>query len=263
MIGRSGNASSDQAVAPGSFLAVGFDEATRWLTPDDDLRIGRGTIADLRLDDDNQFLHRRLVRLWCDDDGIWHAANEGSRLSVRVCDADSAAERKTPPGGDDVVPYDKATLRVRAAQRDYVVDLRHGASPDDGAVMFAEEGFPAQLDVYDETPTLTRSLPGSSIAAHGDQLRLLLALSESMLLDPHARPELPTRARIGNRFGWTTKAVDRKLDRLCKRFASLGVDGLQGELGLNANDRMSNLARFAVDAGIVRRDDLSKLDSYA
>lgn len=250
-----------------AWLAVSFNDTTRVLATDDDLRIGRGTISDLHLDDANRFIHRRTARLWSDDQDGWRITNEGDRLLIRICDTESAAQRTLVPGADEPVGFDSATVRIRAAETDYMihvetVDATKEADDNASMVMFTDEGF-THGDGYNDADTFTRSDSSHNIAAYGDQLRLLLALSEPLLADPHAELVLPTRAEIGHRFGWTTKAVDRKLDRLCGRFDRAGVAGLRGELGLNATDRMANLARFAIESGVVRPGDLAKLDTYA
>lgn len=243
-------------------LSITYNGVTRWLTIDDDLRVGRGTVADLRLADDNRFVHRRFVRVWCDDTGHWHLSNEGTRLVARNCDDDSPAEKVIAPGRDEPITYLRSTLRVRAAQHDYSVALEFAAEPPSDAAWFTDHGFPGPAGL-DDAATLTRSVPAHNVNVHGDHLRLVLALAEARLNDRHSPVKVPTRAQLAHRFGWTVKAVDRKLDKVCQRFANAGVAGLQGEIGLNATDRMTNLVTFVVDAGIVRHSDLAHLDTYA
>lgn len=214
-------------------------------------RFGRGASNDLDIDRRNALLHRRFGRLALRD-GIWWLDNEGSRLSIALNDRDSATTTVLAPGGSTAVTFSRASVRFSAGSGNYeiLIDLP-GHRPDNPA------GSSSEGDMTDQ-----RTMDQSKLPLAGDQQLLVLALAEQKLRNPHEAVSLPTNKAIARRFGWSKKAFDGKLGRVCEKFARWGVPGLVGESAEPAKERRRILVEQAIELNIVTRADLERLDDY-
>ncbi len=71
---------------------------------------------------------------------------------------------------------------------------------------------------------------------------------------------LPTNKSVAHRFGWSMTTFNRKLDRMCKKFARSGVSGLVGGPGGLASDRRTRLVEHLVSSGAITLADLDLLE---
>ena len=107
---------------------------------------------------------------------------------------------------------------------------------------------------------MAMTIDQSQVPLVGDQRLLAVALSEHKLRNPHKPTDLPTNKAVAHRFGWAMTTFNRKLDRMCKKYASAGVSGLVGAPGELASDRRTKLVEHLVASGSVTMVDLDLLE---
>lgn len=213
------------------------------VAPGDTFVIGRD--ADLVVDEDNAFLHRRLVEL-SHDNGFWWIANVGTRLSVTVSGGAGTLQSVLGPGTRLPVVLPEVAVLFTAGETTYEV-----------AVTCDVPTFAPVEQETDDDGDLTRG----AVNLTSSQFLLLLALSEHMLKRVGSGPsDLPSNARAAARLGWSMTTFNRKLDNVCDKFANAGVKGLRGGPGQLATQRRARLVEYVVSAKIVRPDHLSLLD---
>lgn len=210
---------------------------------DDVLTIGRE--GDLVVDEDNPYLHRRVVELR-HDAGFWWIVNVGTRLSVTVSGDAGTLQSWIGPGSRLPVVMASQAILFTAGDTMYEVTV----NCDEPAYSATSQ---APQDTGDETLGAVELTPS--------QLRLVLALAEPMLRQRGAGPsEVPTSAAAADRLGVPITTFNRKLDNVCEKFAKNGVKGLYAGAGQLATSRRSRLVEYAVSAGIVRAEHLRLLD---
>jgi len=216
------------------------------LGPDDDLTFGRG--AELHIDD-NPVLHRQFGRLF-HRGGSWWLRNEGSRLSLNVHDSTSPSSFTIAPGREAALTFSPAAIRFEAGKSKYeiLIDMRGAA--------YAVDVAASDPDAPDAT------IDQSNLPVLGGQRLLLVALAESQLTDPHGSHRLPTNKSVAHRFGWSTTTFNRRLDRLCAKFAAAGVQGLVGGQSDLARNRRQKLVDHAISVGIITSADLALLGEW-
>lgn len=204
-----------------------------------------GRDADLVVDEDNQFLHRKIVE-FSHDTGFWWIANVGTRLSVTVSGEAGTLQSVIGPGSRVPVVLPRLAVLFSAGETTY------------------------EIDVTCSIPTFT--VPPTGTEADGDrtlgavnltatQFRLIVALAEHMLRRVGSGPsDLPSNARAAQRLGWSMTTFNRKLDNVCDKFSQAGVKGLRGGPGQLATNRRARLVEYAVAARIVRAEHLPMLD---
>lgn len=204
-----------------------------------------GRDADLVVDDENAFLHRRMVELTFAD-GFWWVANTGSRLSVTVSGGAGTLQSVLGPGARVPVVLSSLSVLFTAGETTYEVALVCDV-PAFHPVTYPSAG---EGDSTLGAVTLTSS-----------QFRLVLALAEHTLRRVGSgSSELPSNARAAERLGWPITTFNRKLDNVCDKFSQAGVKGLRGGAGQLANQRRARLVEYAVSARIVRPEHLPLLD---
>lgn len=205
-----------------------------------------GRDADLVVEDDNRFLHRRFLAL-TEQQGIWLLANVGSQLSATVSDTEGRLEAFLAPGAVLPLVFDETVVRFTAGPTTYEFTIR---LPDPAFVTTRTD------DQEHGDTTIGR------VAMTPDQLRLVLALAEPALLGTgRAGSTLPSSGEAAQRLGWTTTKFNRKLDNVCQKLAAQGVRGLHGEPGRLASNRRARLVEYALAVGMISRDDLPLLDT--
>jgi hypothetical protein len=204
-----------------------------------------GRDADLVVDDDNAFLHRRLLRLE-HTGGLWWLANTGSRLSATVTDADGLVQSWLAPGAAIPLVLPRTVVLFTAGATTYEVEvLIAGAYTPTGSAREAADGTTTLAP-----PVLTDS-----------QFLLVLALAEPFLRQGvQGRTEIPSSAEAAGRLGWTLTRFNRKLDNVCQKLAKSGVRGLHGAPGLLASSRRARLVEYAVASRLVTREKLYLLE---
>lgn len=212
------------------------------LAPGETLSIGRD--ADLVVDGDNPFLHRKLVELSFEG-GFWWVSNVGSRLSVTVSGEAGSLQSLVGPGSRIPIVLPTLSVLFTAGETTYEI-----AVACDVPVFTA----PAVSDVPGEV-TL------GAVVLTASQFQLVLALAEHMLRRVGAGPsDLPSNARAAERLGWPMTTFNRKLDNVCEKFSRAGVKGLRGGPGQHATQRRVRLVEYAVAARVVRPEHLPLLD---
>lgn len=210
---------------------------------DRNFTIGRD--ADLVVDDDNQFLHRRVVELR-HDSGFWWIVNVGSRLSVTVSGEAGTLQSVLAPGSRIPVVLPNTAVLFSAGETTYEVVVTCDVPPLEQVVAAAD---------VDGDLTL------GAVRLTSSQFRMLLALAENALRRVGTgASDLPSNARAAERLGWSLTAFNRKLDNVCEKFALAGVKGLRGTPGQLATQRRARLVEYAVAARLVRPEHLVLLD---
>lgn len=214
------------------------------LSGDRPFTIGRD--ADLVVDDENAYLHRRLAELTYDE-GFWWVANIGSRLSLTVSGEAGTLHAVVGPGARVPIVLPSVALLFTAGQTTYEVNVSCDLPT------FSASPRPPDGEATDLT------LGGVNLTS--SQFLLVLALSEYALRRTGSGPsDLPTNAQTAERLGWPLTTFNRKLDNVCDKFDRAGVKGLRGGRGKNATQRRARLVEYAVTARIVRPEHLPLLD---
>ena len=237
-------------MAPG--VCINFAGEIYQLSADEQLLFGRGKGADLNVDSSNKDLHRRFGRIWFSN-GVWWLSNEGRLLPMSVHDRNSISSFTLAAGNVVSLTFKEAAIRFTAGATNYEILLDLAGSPgeidQDVSDSFTDELSPATVDQ-------------AQIPVVGGQRLLLVALAEQKLRNPHEPIVLPSNKAIYRRLGWTSAGFNRKLDRLCHKFARAGVKGLVGDLGDHAAERRRKLVEHTVKLGVITASDLSLLEDY-
>lgn len=223
-------------------LQISFCEETVHVEPGDELTFGRS--AQLVLDPDNRFMHRRVGSLVYRH-GRWWLVNRGDRLNLSVWGTNSAHRSVLPPGADFALPVGTSLIGFVAGPTRYELEASVGVNDD------LSSGPAAAID-GDPTDQW------GSVDLNDEQRQLLVALCERDLREPSlAGTELPPNRALAHRLGWTITKYNRKLDHLCAKFARSGVRGVQGSIAGLASDRRQRLVAHCIEHGIITTDDLS------
>ena len=214
-----------------------------------DQRFTIGRDADLVVDEDNVFLHRRLVEVSYDN-GFWWIINVGARLSVTVTGEAGSLQSSLGPGARLPVVLPQVAILFTAGDTTYEVSVECDVPA------FAPVS-PTFDDRGEHTPDRTRG----SVNLTASQFLLVLALAEHMLKRVGSgSSDLPTNAKAAQRLGWSITTFNRKLDNVCSKFDRAGVKGLRGGPGNLAVQRRARLVEYAVSAKIVRPEHLPLLE---
>jgi hypothetical protein len=212
-------------------------------TPPTDGSFFIGREGDLAIDD-NEFLHRRFLRVtWRED--LWMLANVGSRLTATVADADGFSQAWLAPGAEVPLVFAHTSVRFTAGQTAYEIDFLL-SSPIFTGVQREAAG----------TGTTTRGM----VTLTPSQRLLIVALAEPVLRAGKSVASLPSSADAARRLGWTQTKFNRKLDNVCEKLTATGVRGLHGSAGRLATGRRARLVEYATSMRIVTVEDLPLLD---
>lgn len=224
-------------------LTVEFCGEEFVIGPDDVFTIGRE--GDLVVDEDNAYLHRRVVELRYDV-GFWWIVNVGTRLSVTVSGEVGTLQSWVSPGSRVPVVLASQAVLFTAGDTTYEINIACEEPAFSEVPVDSEDSGDATLGAVELTPS---------------QLRLVLALAEPMLRRKGTgSTEVPSSATAADRLGVPITTFNRKLDNVCEKFAKNGVKGLHGGGGRLATSRRTRLVEYAVSAGIVRAEHLPLLD---
>ncbi len=203
-----------------------------------------GRDADLTVDDDNPFLHRRFLAL-SEVGGLWWLSNVGGTLSATVADARGALQAWLGPGARLPVVFERTRVWFSAGSTTYEIDLVLDEPP------FA----PAEAQ-----PDPDGSLTIGRVSLTPAQKMLVLALAEDALRRGDRAPSsIPSSAAAAARLGWPVTRFNRKLDNVCEKLSALGVRGLHGGPERLASTRKARLVEYALAARIVVAEDLRLL----
>ena len=216
-----------------------------WFRVEDGEELTIGREADLRVDEDNTFLHRRFLTI-VQVESMWWLVNIGSRLSATVTDGSGSMQAWLAPGARIPLVFDVTKVVFTAGPTTYDLSV-HADSPE-----FARIAGPE--DPAGETTV-------GSVQLTPSQKLLILALAEPMLTrEGSGMSAVPTSAQASSRLGWPLTKFNRKLDNVCDKLDRLGVRGLRGGPGKLASNRRARLVEHAVFSRLVTRDDLPLLD---
>lgn len=225
-------------------LTVDFCGEQHVVPTDRAFSVGRN--ADLVVDDDNPYLHRKLIE-FVHEQGFWWLRNVGSRLSVTVSGEAGTLQSWVAPGSALPLVLPSVAVLFTAGDTTYELDVRCD-----------HPGFVATVPPPEDDGTLTLG----QVPLTPSQKLLLLALSEDTLRRSGTGPSvLPTNAAAAERLGWSMTTFNRKLDNVCDKYARAGVKGLRGEAGRLATNRRARLVEYVVAAKIVNAEDLGLLDA--
>lgn len=229
-------------------LSVEFCGIDHPVDPDKTFTIGRD--ADLVVDEDNQFLHRKVVQIVFAN-GFWWITNVGSRLPVTISSGQGGLVSHLGPGASIPVVMDLLSIMFSAGSTSYELGIRSDEVPFLRVDPVNENSLvePSDLTIgaVDLTPT---------------QFECVLVLAEPMLRNQRGGvTTIPSNVDAAKRLGWPVTTFNRKLDAVCDKFARSGVQGLRGEGGKLATSRRARLVEYAVTACIVRQEHLELLDS--
>jgi hypothetical protein len=229
-------------------LTVDFAGDTRLVNPGQELTFGRGSKNDLEIDANPQ-LHRKFGQIFFRD-GHWWLRNRGRRIPLNVLDTASRSSITLTSGREISLTFDQATIAFSAGASNYelAVTITGGSDNED------------TIRGGDEHEMMGMTIDQSQVPLVGEQRLLAVALSESLLREPHKPLVLPTNKAVAHRFGWSMTTFNRKLDRMCKKYARAGVSGLVGGPGGLASDRRTRLVEHLVSTGAITVSDLDLLD---
>ena len=231
-----------------STLTVDFAGEIHVLATDQSLTFGRGETNDLEIDSNPQ-LHRKFGYIFFRD-GTWWLRNNGRRLPLTIRDGESRSRATLTSGREISLSFDSAVIMFEAGATNYELTI---------AIRGADH-VPTPVLPDDETVGSGRTVDQSQVPLEGDQRLLAVALAESSLREPHKPLTLPTNKSVAHRFGWSMTTFNRKLDRMCKKYARSGVSGLVGGPGGLASDRRTRLVEHLVSSGAITMADLDLLD---
>jgi len=216
-----------------------------WVRVEDGEELTIGREADLTVDEDNAFLHRRFLTI-VQVESMWWLVNIGSRLSATITDGSGSMQAWLAPGARIPLVFDVTKVVFTAGPTTYDLSV-HADSPE-----FARIAGPD--DPVGETTM-------GSVQLTPSQKLLILALSEPMLVrEGSGMSSVPTSAQAAKRLGWPLTKFNRKLDNVCDKLDRLGVRGLRGGPGKLASNRRARLVEHAVFSRLVTTEDLPLLD---
>ncbi|GAA1335621.1 hypothetical protein GCM10009592_33360 [Brachybacterium rhamnosum] len=225
--------------------SISVEFCGEWFTVADGEELTIGRDADLSVDDDNPFLHRRFLSI-VQVDTLWWLVNIGSRLSATITDPGGAMQAWLAPGARIPLVFDETKVVFTAGPTTYDLSI-HTESP-------SFERIAGPDDPVGETTVGAVQLTAS-------QKLLILALSEQMLArEGSGMSTVPTSAQAAERLGWQLTKFNRKLDNVCDKLDRMGVRGLRGGPGKLASNRRARLVEHAVMSRLVTVEDLPLLD---
>ena len=230
-------------MSEGAPLVVDFVGEQHRVRPGTVCTIGRSAMIEV---DDNPYLHRVMLEVF-DQNEIWWVANVGSHLPVQLTAIDGLIRTTLAPGARQAFVAEHTLVTFAAGPTSYELDVYLPGTP------LADR---PPLDL----PTGVTTLGQPEFTA--SQLLAVLALAEPTLRRSGSGVgHLPTSAQAATRLGWSQTRFNRKLDNVCAKLETAGVEGLRGGAGRLATGRRSALVHHAVSSLLVTEDDLPLLDA--
>ncbi len=225
--------------------SVSVEFCGEWYRVEEGSELTIGREADLNVDDDNPYLHRKFLSV-VQVDAMWWLVNIGSRLSATITDGTGTMQAWLAPGAKIPLVFDETKVVFTAGPTTYELSI-HAESPD------FERALTPSDPVGDTTVGSVQMTPSQKL--------LILALAEPMLTrEGSSMSSVPTSAQAAARLGWSLTRFNRKLDNVCDKLDRLGVRGLRGGPGKLASNRRARLVEHAVFSRLVTIEDLPLLD---
>ena len=196
-----------------------------------------GRVGDLEVDS-NPFMHRLVGRFACRE-GVWWLQNLGTRIRLELVDVDAGATMELAPGQQ---------LPVAATN----FAIRFSAGPTNYELTGERKGDPMRADGAGEMIG-TATVDFGEIPLSPEQHLLLVTLYESKL----RTGRFEGSSVLASRLGWTANKFNRKLDAICEKLHRIGIEGVKGRNGLNADGRRETVLSWALSNGAVTRNDLA------
>lgn len=220
-------------------LTIDFCGELYELAPGEELTFGRQ--ADLVVDDENRFMHRRVGRFRFAG-ATWWLDNLGPMIKVEVDHSTGAHMTLERRGPDHPAPT------VALLPPHFTVTFQAGGFRYE--LLGAVEGAHPSEEGLDDEDGFEDTLRFGHIRLTPDELAMVQALAAPVLADPKAGPDsLPLNSTVAAALGWGSVKYNRKLDHLCRRLDKAGVRGLVGRRGDKAENRRWVLVRHLVDTG--------------
>lgn len=215
-------------------LCIGYGDDLREL---DEGELTFGRAGDLAIDS-NQFMHRLVGRV-VSREGVWWLQNLGTRIRLELIDVDAGTTMELAPGQQLPIAAVNFSVRFAAGPTTYELAGRRSGSP---------MGHTSEGEVVG-----TATVDFGDIPLSPEQHLLLVSLYESKL----RTGRIEGNSVLASRFGWTNNKFNRKLDAICEKLNRVGVEGVKGSPGVNAEGRRENLLSWALSNGVVTRNDLA------
>ncbi|APT91363.1 hypothetical protein CSPHI_10570 [Corynebacterium sphenisci DSM 44792] len=210
--------------------------------PGETLTIGRN--GDLRVGEDNPYMHRRALQLYSAG-GAWYLQNIGSHVTVMLRRPGDARGMRLAPAQIQALTEPAYSVLFGVKRENYEIEIRQEV---------AGTGEPLG-DVDTGTATLT-------IDELTERERALVAaFAEDYLrgrVDSLAT--LCTDARAAEKLGTTAKAVEHRRTELYELILGGGLVSDMEWRHTHRRQRMTRAARALIDARLVTVDDLALLD---
>ena len=224
----------------GNSLTVEYISERYKLAPGQILEFGRD--AELSMDS-NKYLHRRLGRFEYRNN-MWFLLNIGRSLHLNVLDIGTQSQAVIAPGREFAFTFSPAYVRFRAGRTTYELEVTGASLPT--------------VESEQAEHTLDTIIP-SEIPLTSSQQLLIVSLAEQTLRTPESGVQVPPSHQAAKRLDWTITKFNRKLDNVCAKLEKAGVPGLHGAPGALASDRRRNLVVFAIQSGLISKDELCML----
>jgi hypothetical protein len=216
-------------------LVVRYRDAEHQLAPGDTVTFGRSTGCTLCLDPDDPAISRLAGSVERDGDVWWLTNTSGSRYLAVV---DELGLRSVLAPGRRV-PVE-GRLRVIVDGRHSHEVVLHGPDPAGEAALATATGVPTSV--------------GEGVLVNEADRRAMVALFVGYLEEgPRYDPYPKSYAAAAARLGCPRTTLVKRIEYLRLRLSNAGVPNLQG---WNA---LTNLAEYALTAGLITRDDLRLL----
>ncbi len=227
---------------------LGIEFCGEWFHPAQPGPFTVGREADLSIDENNQYLHRRLLA-FTHHSGLWWLNNVGQSISVSLSTGDGVYQAVLGPGASVPLVFPRLVLLFTAGPFTYELTVR--------CAQTAFRAAPAGVDLDEAGQTTI-----GNVALTPSQRLLVLALCEPLLRDGIVgSSQIPSSAQAAARLGWPLTTFNRKLDAVCDKLDREGVPGLRGGAGRLAVNRRARLVEHAILSRLVTPQELSALDA--
>lgn len=196
--------------------------------------------------DENPYLHRKFLVVHWDGSFYW-LANVGSRLAASLASVDGTMEAQLAPGAEFPLVVSHLILRFVAGASLYEISLLLNDPPLRPVALYESTGPGTTVGLVRLTP---------------EQKALIVALAEPALNDGTSGiTRIPSSSAAAARLGWTETKFNRKLDNVCEKLSSAGVQGMKGSATELASSRRARLVEYATAVQLVTKQDLELIRS--
>ncbi|MBP3087782.1 hypothetical protein EML15_01260 [Corynebacterium sp. sy017] len=208
------NISSEQSRAQSLPPRLYFDDLLgkkEFFTPPQDTVVTVGRGGTFRIGEDDQFLHRELMRFWYEDN-TWYMKNVGTKIPVMVRPRTKRVYAGLTMGSGAIypVPLGGSAVTFSTRERNYefhfnlVLDKPQFAQPQSTEITGAE------------------TMDGN-IKMRDEQIELLIALRSRFYDSGADWSDAPSVEELEDKLGWSRKKIETKINHLYKTLEDRGV----------------------------------------